>query len=60
VQAVLHPGLITQLLDPADPRGIPLVQKIVGVVAAQFNPGKAVFLGEGEVLLQGLRSSVKA
>ena len=60
MEAVLHAGLVPQFLDAAHARGGPFVQKVVRVVAAQFDPGKAVLLGKSKVFFHGLRSGVKA
>ena len=59
MEAVLDSGLVPQLLDAADTRRDPFIQEIVRVVAAQFDPGKSVFLGEGKILLHRLRSGIK-
>ena len=60
MEAVLDAGLVTEFLDAADSCGGPFVQKIVRVVAAQFDPGKAIFLGKSKVFFHRLRSGVKA
>src|SRR5208283_1277181 len=51
METVLDTSLIPQLLDAADARGGPFVQKVVGIVAAQFNPGESVLLCERKILL---------